>query len=76
LDKNYLQNRKQKLIIRNLQAHIGFIKAGFLQGSVLGLLLFIIYINKKYRYQEMKQKEQSKLKIQKTRLSHKIRRHK
>jgi len=33
-------------------------------------------ISKKYRYQTIKQKEQSKLKIQKTRLSHEIRRHK
>jgi len=31
---------------------------------------------KKYRYQAVKQKEQSKLKIQKTRLQHEIRRHK
>jgi len=30
--------------------------------------------SKKYRYQEIKQKEQSKLKIKKTRLSHEIRR--
>jgi len=29
----------------------------------------------KYRYQAIKQKKQSKLNIQKTRLSHKIRRH-
>jgi len=33
-------------------------------------------ISKKYRYQAIKQKEQSKLKIQKTRLSHEMRRHK
>jgi len=31
--------------------------------------------NTKYRYQAIKKKEQSKLKIQKTRLSHEIRRH-
>jgi len=37
------------------------------------------YVNievKKNRYQTIKQKEQSKLKIQKTRQSHEIRRHK
>jgi len=33
-------------------------------------------VSKKYRYQAIKQKEQSKLKIQKTRQSHEIRRHK
>jgi len=32
--------------------------------------------SKKYRYKAIKHKEQSKLKIQKTRLSHEIRRHK
>jgi len=32
--------------------------------------------SKKYRYQAIKQKEQSKLKIQKTKLSHELRRHK
>jgi len=31
--------------------------------------------SKKYRYQAIKHKEQSELKIQKTRLSHDIRRH-
>jgi len=32
--------------------------------------------SKKYKYQVIKQKEQSKLKIQKTRLSYETRRHK
>jgi len=36
---------------------------------------FKCFKSKKYRYQTIKQKEQSKLKIQKTRLSREIRRH-
>jgi len=35
-----------------------------------------MHLSKKYRYQAIKQKEQSKLKIQKTRLQQEIRRHK
>jgi len=36
----------------------------------------LMYKGKKYRYQAIKQKEQYKLKIQKIRQSHEIRRHK
>ena len=43
--KNYLQNRMQKVVIKNESSNFGFIQAGVPKGSVLGPLLFLVYIN-------------------------------
>ena len=42
---NYLSDRKQRVVIPGATASKGYIKAGARQGSILGLLLFLIYIN-------------------------------
>ena len=42
---NYLSNRKQYVSIGNSKSHYKYINIGVLQGSVLGLFLFLIYIN-------------------------------
>ena len=42
---SYLENRKQKVVIQASESNFLPLKAGVPQGSVLGLLLFLIYVN-------------------------------
>ena len=42
---HYLYNRRQKVILQTAESNIEHISAGVPQGSVLGPLLFLVYVN-------------------------------
>ena len=49
LVKNYLSNRKQYVELNSVKSEMSEIKTSVPQGSILGPLLFIIYVNNIYK---------------------------
>ena len=45
LFENYLSDREQRVVLNWTHSDLGSIKSGVLKGSVLGPLLFLVYIN-------------------------------
>ena len=43
--KNYLSDRQQRVVLRGAFSDWPFIRDGVLQGSILGPLIFLLYIN-------------------------------
>ena len=43
--QNYLNNRKQRVVLNGSSSDFSTIESGVSQGSVLGPLLFLIYVN-------------------------------
>ena len=43
--KTYLTDRKQKVVLNNTESEVGCLYAGVPQWTVLGPILFLIYIN-------------------------------
>ena len=47
--KTYLKNRKQYTVTNGVESYVGDVKCGVPQGSMIGLLLFSLYMNYIYR---------------------------